>query len=88
MTRASVAGLLVVGGLWGGAAMQAQPAAGVTAIRGGTVFTITRGVIEQGVVVLRDGRITAVGGPDTAIPPGSDVVDASGRFVTPDGSAR
>lgn len=60
----------------------AQPAAAV-AIRGGTVLTVTKGVIPNGVVVLQDGKITAVGGPDTAIPQGAETVDATGRFVTP-----
>jgi imidazolonepropionase-like amidohydrolase len=62
-------------------AQSAQPP--VVAIRGGTVLTVTRGTIQNGVVVLRDGKIAAVGGPNTAIPAGADVVDASGRFVTP-----
>jgi imidazolonepropionase-like amidohydrolase len=61
---------------------QPQPS-GVVAIRGGTVLTVTRGTIQNGVVVLRNGRIEAVGGPDTAIPPNADVVEASGRFVSP-----
>jgi imidazolonepropionase-like amidohydrolase len=65
-------------------APQAQaPRASVVAIRGGTVLTVTRGTIQDGVVVLRDGKIAAVGGPNTAIPAGADVVDAKGRFVSP-----
>ena len=55
----------------------------VVAIRGGTVLTVTRGTIQNGVVVLRDGKIAAVGGPNTAIPAGADIVEAKGRFVTP-----
>ena len=55
----------------------------VVAIRGGTVLTVTRGTIPDGIVVLRDGKIAAVGGPNTAIPSGAEVVDAKGRFVTP-----
>jgi imidazolonepropionase-like amidohydrolase len=55
----------------------------VVAIRGGTVFTITRGTIQNGTVVLRDGKIAAVGGPNTAIPSGAEIVEAAGRFVTP-----
>jgi imidazolonepropionase-like amidohydrolase len=35
------------------------------------------------VVVLRNGRIEAVGGANTAIPANADVVDATGRFVSP-----
>ncbi len=60
----------------------AQPAAAV-AIRGGTVLTVTKGTIPNGVVVLRDGKIAAVGGADTAIPSGAETVDATGRFVSP-----
>jgi imidazolonepropionase-like amidohydrolase len=56
---------------------------GVVAIRGGTVLTVTRGTITNGVVVLSDGKIAAVGGANTAIPNGADIVDASGRFVSP-----
>jgi imidazolonepropionase-like amidohydrolase len=69
-------------------AQQAQPIAqatrpSVVAIRGGTVLTVTRGTIQNGTVVLRDGKIAAVGGSNTAIPAGADVVDAAGRFVSP-----
>jgi imidazolonepropionase-like amidohydrolase len=66
------------------AAPKAQaPRAAVVAIRGGTVLTVTRGTIANGVVVLRDGKIAAVGGAGTAIPAGADVVDATGKFVSP-----
>jgi imidazolonepropionase-like amidohydrolase len=52
-------------------------------IRGGTVLTVTRGTIQNGVVVLRDGKIAAVGGENTAVPSGAEIVEAKGRFVTP-----
>jgi len=52
-------------------------------IRGGTVLTVTRGTIQDGVVVLRDGKIAAVGGSNTAIPGGAEIIEAKGRFVTP-----
>jgi imidazolonepropionase-like amidohydrolase len=55
----------------------------VVAIRGGTVLTVTRGTIQNGVVVLRDGKIAAVGGASTNIPSGADIVEAKGRFVSP-----
>ena len=58
-----------------------QPRA--TAIRGGTVLTITRGTIANGVVVMRNGRIEAVGGPGTTIPANAEVIDATGKFVSP-----
>ena len=55
----------------------------VVAIRGGTILTVTRGTIQNGTIVLRDGKIAAIGGSGVDIPSGADVVDAKGRFVTP-----
>jgi imidazolonepropionase-like amidohydrolase len=60
-----------------------QTAARAVAIRGATVLTVTRGTIQNGVVVLQGNRIAAVGGPETAVPPGAEIIDATGRFVTP-----
>lgn len=54
----------------------------VLVIRGATVLTVTRGVIPDGTIVVRDGRFVAVGA-GVEIPPGADVVDAAGTFVTP-----
>ncbi|MGE3489007.1 MAG: amidohydrolase family protein [Vicinamibacterales bacterium] len=62
-------------------AQASQPS--VIAIRGGTVLTVTRGTIQNGVVVIRDGKIAAVGGAGTNIPAGAEIVEAAGRFVTP-----
>jgi imidazolonepropionase-like amidohydrolase len=55
----------------------------VVAIRGGTVLTVTKGTIQNGTVVLRDGKIAAVGGAATDIPSGAEIVEAKGRFVSP-----
>ena len=52
-------------------------------IAGATVLTATGETYEPGFVVLRDGRIDAVGSGDAPDVPGAVVVDASGRFVTP-----
>ena len=61
-----------------------RPYPGVpTAITGATVFDGEGGRIENGTVVLVDGRIQAVGGPETPIPEGATRVDGTGRFVTP-----
>jgi imidazolonepropionase-like amidohydrolase len=62
---------------------QAPSPSRATAIRGGTVLTITRGTIVNGVVVMRNGRIEAIGGPGTAIPADAEVIDATGKFVSP-----
>lgn len=52
------------------------------AIKGGKVLTITKGTIEGGTVLIEDGKIKAVG-QDVAVPAGAQVVDASGKWVTP-----
>lgn len=53
------------------------------AIVGGRVHTVaSAGVIEQGVVLIRDGRIAAVGA-DVDLPAGTRVVDAKDKWVTP-----
>jgi len=58
-------------------------AAGPIAIRGGQLLTITHGVIENGVVVMENGKITAVGPGSTSIPRGATIVDATGMTVYP-----
>jgi imidazolonepropionase-like amidohydrolase len=54
-----------------------------TAIRGATIYDGKGGVIENGVVFMSGGKITAVGGPDTPIPADIAVFDGTGKFVTP-----
>src|SRR5262245_36537675 len=61
---------------------QTPDAARIVASPGGTVLTATRGTIPNGTVVLRDGRIAAVGA-NVTIPAGAEIVDATGRFVSP-----
>ena len=53
------------------------------AIVGGTVFTGAGQRIDNGVVVITDGRVAAVGDASTAIPAGHRTVQANGRYVTP-----
>jgi imidazolonepropionase-like amidohydrolase len=61
-----------------------RPYPGVlTAITGGTVFDGEGQRFDNGVVVLADGKVQAVGGPDTPIPAGAVRVDARGKWVTP-----
>jgi imidazolonepropionase-like amidohydrolase len=55
----------------------------VTAITGATVFDGEGGRIENGTVVLADGLVSAIGGPDTAVPEGATRIDAAGKWVTP-----
>ena len=52
------------------------------AITGGTVLPVSGPPITNGTVLLRDGRIVAVGA-DVAIPSDAQRIDASGKIVTP-----
>ncbi len=52
------------------------------AIKGGKILTITQGVIEDGVVLVENGKIAAIG-KDVAIPEGAKVIDATGKTVMP-----
>jgi imidazolonepropionase-like amidohydrolase len=61
-------------------AQGATPA--VVAIRNGTILTATRGTIANGTILMRDGKIAAVG-TNVSIPSGAEVYDATGKFVSP-----
>ena len=52
------------------------------AITGGTVYPVSGPKIERGTVLIRDGRIVAVGA-NVTIPANAERVDASGKWVTP-----
>jgi len=52
------------------------------ALKGGTILTITNGTIENGTIVIQNGKITAVG-KDVQIPNGIKVIDMTGRYVMP-----
>lgn len=52
------------------------------AIKGATLLTVTQGVIPGGTLLIKDGKIEAVG-RDVAIPKDALVVDAAGKFVMP-----
>ena len=53
------------------------------ALRGGVVHTLSeRGTLQDGVVLVRDGRIEAVGS-GLEIPVGYEVVDTQGTVITP-----
>jgi imidazolonepropionase-like amidohydrolase len=70
-------------GLLAFAAAAAAPAGNTVAIRGGTVLTLgPQGTIANGTVLVRDGKIAAVG-RDVAVPAGARVNDATRRYVMP-----
>jgi hypothetical protein len=55
------------------------------AIVGGTVYPVSGPRIENGTVLIRDGRIVAVGA-NVAVPADARRVDAAGKIVTPGSS--
>ncbi len=64
-------------------AVLALPAAAQTvAITGGKVYPVSGPPIENGTVVITNGKITAVGA-NVAIPAGAQRIDATGKIVTP-----
>jgi imidazolonepropionase-like amidohydrolase len=73
--RCAAVGLAV---LLGGSSAPAQ----TVAIVGGTVHPVSGPPLEGATVLIRDGRIVAVGA-DVAVPAGAVRIDAAGRWVTP-----
>jgi len=54
----------------------------VTAIQGADIYTITSGIIRNGTLLIKDGRIWKLG-PGLAIPKGAKVIKAKGQIVMP-----
>lgn len=52
------------------------------AITNGRIVTVCGDIIEKGVVLVDDGKIVAVGA-DVTIPEGAEIIDATGKWVTP-----
>ncbi len=69
-------GLVLAGAL--AAPVQAQ----TIAITGGKIYPVSGPMIDRGTVLIRDGRIAAVGA-DVAIPADAQRIDATGKVVTP-----
>jgi len=57
---------------------QSQP----VALTGGTIYTVSDGVIENGTIIFEDGVITAIG-QNVQIPMGAERVDVSGKEIYP-----
>jgi len=51
-------------------------------LKGGTILTLSKGTIENGTIVIRNGKITAIG-RDVLIPAGIKVIDTSGKYIMP-----
>lgn len=64
------------------AATPPPDAPAVILIQNATVLTVTKGTIEHGSVLIKDGKIAEVG-PDIKAPSGAQVIDGTGMYVTP-----
>ncbi len=58
------------------------PAGTLVAITNATILTASHGTIQRGTILIRDGKIAAVGS-DVQVPPGAKIIDGTGRYVTP-----
>ena len=75
---ATVIAVVAIAGL--GSRAQAQD---ITAITNATIMTVSpAGNIEKGTILIKGGKITAVGA-NVTVPAGATVIDAAGRVVTP-----
>jgi imidazolonepropionase-like amidohydrolase len=79
---------LIVPSLFGlsllpGAAGVSPPADRPVAYKGARIHTAAGGPLDAGVLVVHNGKIVAVGGPDTPIPAGAAVVDLTGKTIIP-----
>jgi imidazolonepropionase-like amidohydrolase len=82
-THAAIAGALALAGILcaaAGSAAETHPP--VLLIRNATILTASRGTIEKGDILIKDGKIVAVG-TDIKAPADAQVIDATGQFVMP-----
>ena len=84
MAKKLILVLIVVAAALGQAAKQSRTAPETIVLRGGKLLTITHGVIENGVLVMQGGKITAVGpAGSTSVPRDAEVIDVTGMTVYP-----
>jgi imidazolonepropionase-like amidohydrolase len=78
-TSITARALVVVGAAW----LAGSPVSSQTiAITGGKVYPVSSAPIENGTVLMRDGKIVAVGA-NVTIPAEAQRIDATGKWVTP-----
>jgi imidazolonepropionase-like amidohydrolase len=62
--------------------MPVPPAGKLVAITNATIMTASNGTIPRGTIVIRDGKIAAVGA-NVAVPAGATVIDGAGKYIIP-----
>jgi imidazolonepropionase-like amidohydrolase len=53
-----------------------------TVVRNATILTVTRGTIDNGSILIRDGKFAEIG-TDVTVPSGAEIIDAAGMYVMP-----
>ena len=56
---------------------------GPTVLKGATLFDGNGGIIEQAVIIIKEGTIQAIGSGELDIPDNAEVIDLAGKFITP-----
>ncbi len=86
----AIAFFLILGALGKSYAQTAKPITGSFALTNATIVTVTNGVIENGTLIVENGKITAIG-KTVNIPAAATVLDCSNHFIYPgfiDGGTR
>ena len=82
--RGIVVTALLAGSFVAASVSRATPAdaSPVILIQNATILTVSHGTIENGSILIKDGKIAEVG-PSITAPAGAKVIDAAGQFVMP-----
>jgi imidazolonepropionase-like amidohydrolase len=78
----AIGALLMLFSLGALAQMSPKPVPVDTVIKNGTILTVTHGVIHNGSILIRNGKIAEVGQSVTTSP-NAVIIDATGKFVMP-----
>lgn len=83
VAAATTAALLAPSALSAQVMMPVAPQTTPVVLRGATIHTVTKGTITNGTIVLDRGKITAIGGPEVAVPRGAKIVELTGKHIYP-----
>jgi len=80
----SIFSLLILAGLTniGYSQVVGKAAHGTFALTNATIETVTKGTVENGTIVISNGKITALG-TNVSIPAGAQTIDCSGQYIYP-----
>ncbi|HEX4932274.1 MAG TPA: hypothetical protein VFV33_03790, partial [Gemmatimonadaceae bacterium] len=83
LSRAAAVALVSAASAGAQVMMPVAPQSAPVVLRGATIHTVSRGVIQNGSIVLDKGKIIAIGGADVAIPRAARIVDVTGKHIYP-----